>query len=372
MLRVLTDDDLEQAWRLSMLAFGGDPAAVLPSPDPARTGSVAVGAFDSTGRLIGKAVGLDHVQWWGGRPVPMLGIAGVAVLPDARGQGLLPQLMDLLVAQSTYAISVLFPTAAGIYRRLGWEVVATLDHTPVPLSALPRRSSCTLRAATEGDLSAIQELYAQRGARTAGLLTRTGPCFPTEPKGAFASDVVTLAVEDGRVTGYVSYDRGRGYRGGGQLRLEDCVTSTPTALRSLLSSLGSWDSVVDSVLWRGSTDDLALQLSGPVPPPTEVQPWMLRVLDPVAAVAARGFGPGGWHGAFAVAGQGFVLEVADGRGSLGLMPADGLPLLAPQGLSLLFAGVAAGRLLAAGLLDRPVPGLEAAFAGPRPEILDYF
>ncbi len=399
-LRRLTDEDLPQSWALSRLTFGGDRDA---TPTPSVTPSVGYGAFDDRGRLVGRAGVRDYLQWWGGREVPMAGVIGVAVHPDSRGQGLLTRLMDLLVQECEQPVSTLFPTAAGIYRRLGWEVVGSLDETPVRLSALPRggpvppsappRGGGPVRPATADDLPAIGGLYAGRGAQGNGLLTRTGPCFPRGAAGVLDRDVVTVAEEDGQVTGYLSYDREGGYRGGGQLRVWDCVTSTPMAFQSLLAGLATWDSVADSLLWRGPTHDLALQLSGSLPPPSGVQAWMLRVLDPVAAVAARGFGPGPdptgsatdptdgpadrdgrafVTGGFAVEGAGFRLEVADGRGVLTEVDAQGLPVLAVQGLALLFAGVGQGRLLRAGLLDRPVTGLEAAFAGPAPEILDYF
>jgi len=367
-MRLLTEQDFPQSWDLSRLAFGGDRNS---TPTPPTTPEVGVGAFDDHGRLVGRAIAFDYSQWWGGRPVPMAGVAGVAVHPDARGQGLVRQLMDALVAECEQPISVLFPTAPALYRRLGWEIVGTLDHTPVALSALPRGRG-EVRAATEADFPVIQALYDARAAQGNGLLTRTGCRFPDPAKDVFECDVVTLAVEDGAVTGYVSYDRGRGYRGGAQLRVWDCVTASATALQTLLGSLASWDSVADTVLWRGPTADLALQLPGSVPPPTEVQPWMLRVLDPVAAVAARGFGQWEATASFAVEGKGYRLEVADGRGALTPIDARDLPALAGTGLALLFAGVAQGRLVRLGLLDRPVAGLETAFSGPVPEILDYF
>lgn len=306
------DDDLAQSWGLSRLAFGGDPAYV---PSPPRFPMVVAGAFDDGDRLVAKVVGLDYQQWWGGRQVPMLGIAGVTVLPEHRGQGLLRPLMDLLLSECGQPVSALFPTAPGIYRRLGWEVVGSLDHTPVPLSALPRAAG-RVRAATEQDTPTLAALYAERGAHGNGLLTRTGPSFPDAPKAVLDSDVVSVVEEGGRITGYVSYDRGRGYRGGGQLRVWDCVTTGPGPLRALLGSLSSWDAVVDTVLWRGRTDLLGLELSRSLGPPTEVQPWMLRVTDPVAAVSARGFAGGSATAAFALGERGYRLEVADGRGRL--------------------------------------------------------
>jgi predicted N-acetyltransferase YhbS len=201
-LRPLTADDAEQAWNLSLLAFGGDPEAP-PQPGPP---GPAVGAFDERGRLLAAARARPYHQWWCGLPVPMAGIAGVAVHPDARGQGLVGRLMDALVGSAEQPVSALFPTAPRIYRRLGWEVVGRLDHTVVPVSSLPRAAQVPLRGATPGDLTALTALYDERGRAGSGLLTRTGPSFAKGPAGLLEHQVVTLAVEDGIVVGYLAYD----------------------------------------------------------------------------------------------------------------------------------------------------------------------
>lgn len=366
--RLLGPEDLEQSWELSRLAFGGDPdAAAQPRPP-----GYDVGTFDERGRLVARALSRPYQQWWGGRRVPMAGLAAVAVRPENRGQGLVRQLLEQVVREATQPISVLFPTASRIYRGMGWEVVGTLDDTAVPLSALPQRRGAPVRAATPDDLPAMAALYDARGATTPGFLTRTGPSFDKGTEAIFDHEVVSVAVEDGQVTGYVAYDRGRGYQSGGQLRVWECICSTPGALTALVTSVASWSSVAESALWRGSTRDLALLLDSAVPPPTRVQPWMLAVLDPVAAVAARGFGPVNLRAEFALADKGFRLEVADGRGELSEVSARDLPVVTPGGLALLYAGVGQHRLLRNGFVDQPVPALEEAFAGAAPEILDYF
>lgn len=367
-VRPLIDDDGEQAFRLSVLAFGGDPrAAYTPSAELFE----GVGAFDDAGRLVGKAVTVPYEQWWGGQRVPMCGLAGVAVHPDARGQGVVRQLVTAALEGQRAPVSVLFPTAPGIYRGLGWEVVGTLDDTEVPLSSLPVSHS-SVRSARPEDLPALQALYDDLGRATNGLLTRTGPAFRRGPEGLLEHDVVSVVEEDGEVTGYVAYDRGRGYRGGAQLRVWECVASAPSARRALLGSLASWTAVADTLLWRGATTDLALELPGRTPAPQTAQPWMLRVLDAEGAVAARGFAVDVVSEPFTWEGKGYRLETSAGRGRLVPAAGEGHPVLQPRGLALAFAGVGQGRLVAAGLLDRPVGGLAEAFAGPPPQVLDYF
>ena len=383
-LRELDDADLEQAHALGRLSFGGDPAA---PPPLRRAGRRSWGVF-AAGRLVAQASVLDLPQWWGGRQVPMGGIAGVAVHPDARGRGtgsrLLRALLPALREQGR-PVSALFPTAPAVYRPLGWEVVGSLDDTRLPTALLREvrgASGVEVRTAGPDDVPAVAAVYAERGAAGNGLLTRTGPCFPRPVEGVLDGDVVALAVEGGAVRGYASYDRGRGYGPDGQLRLWDLCASTPGAARALLGTLSAWDTVVGSVLWRGPVDDLALLLGRAVPPPVEVRPWMLRVIDAPAAVAARGF-PAGLDvrtaftlvdaevpehsGAWTL-----VVEGGEGRLERPAGPVDA-PRLHVRGLALLWSGAATTSLVRrAGLLDGPLPLLDAALAGPRPELLDYF
>ena len=366
-VRELSADDWPQLRRLSGLAFGYTPS----EEPPTETAATRLGVFDGD-RLVAVAVGRPYDQWWCGRVVPMCGIASVAVHPDARGRGLVRLLMAAVVRQTSAPLSVLFPTAPGVYRPLGWEVVGTLDETTVPLSCFVTKppAGVTTRSAAREDLSRLHELYAERGRSGSGLLTREGPSFPTGPEGLLEVDVVTVVEEDGRITGWISYGRGQGYRHGGPLRVLDCVTTTPGSLSALLSGLVSWSAVVDEVRWRGSTTELALAVGRPVPPPTTAQPWMLRVLDVPAALQARGWRHDG-QASFAVDGAGWSVEVHDGQAHVTAVSADGLPQLGSRGLALVYAGADPSLLLRSGLLDRPAPEL-AVFGGPAPEILDYF
>ena len=383
-LRELDEADLEQAHALGRLSFGGDPAAPLP---PRRGGRTTWGVFEGD-RLLAQASVLDLPQWWGGRPVPMAGLAGVAVHPDARGRGtgsrLVRSLLPVLREQGR-PVSALFPTAPAVYRPLGWEVVGSLDDTRLPTALLREvrgAEGVEVRSAGPDDVPAVTAVYAERGASGSGLLTRTGPCFPRPVEDVLESDVVALAVEGGAVRGYASYDRGRGYGPDGQLRLWELCASTPGAARALLASLSGWDTVVGSVLWRGPVDELGLLVGRAVPPPVEARPWMLRITDAPAAVAARGWPAGldlrttftlvdpevpDHSGAWTL-----VVGGGDGRLERPAGPVDA-PRLHVRGLALLWSGAVPTALVRrAGLLDGPLPLLDAALAGPRPELLDYF
>lgn len=380
-LREVGPEDREQAWALSMLAFGGDPGAPVSPPPP---GSRSWAAFDG-GRLVAEAAVRPYSQWWGGRRVPMAGIAGVAVHPDARGRGTASRLVRTLLPHARAAgqsISVLFPTAPGIYRPLGWEVVGSLDETgvaPAALQAVAPPVAATVRTAGLADVTDITRLWQAHGQATNGLLTRDGPSFPRGAQGVLAHDVVALAQEGGVATGYLSYDRGRGYGADSALHVWELVSSTRDATAALLRSVATWGPVAGTVRWRGPVDELALHVPATLPAPSSSRAWMLRVLDAPAAVAARGFDAAvRTRAAFRLVDPDvpehegvWLLSVQDGRGELTRSHLDA-PALHVRGLALLWSGAGdTGLLLRTGLLERPAPGLDA-FAGPAPQLLDYF
>lgn len=381
-VRVVRGAEAEQAWALGVLAFGGDPAApARPEPAGART----YGAFDGD-RLVATAGVRAYTQWWGGRRVPVGGLAGVAVHPDARGRGTAAALVRDVLARLGAAgqvLSVLFPTAPGIYRGLGWEVVGTRDQTLLPTAALRQVRSpagTAVRTASHGDAGRVQALWRAVGAAGNGQLTRDGPSFPRGADEVLSRDVLVLLAErDGEPLGYLGYSRGRGYGPDSVLTARELVSTEPAATAALLASLGSWDAVAPRVRWHGPVDELDLLLPQPVPPPDVRQPWMLRVVDAPGAIAARGF-PVGCRQRLDFtlvdperpehAGP-WRLTVEDGQGTLGRV-APGPPRLHVRGLSLLYAAAAGPALLRrTGLLDGEIPGLEV-FAGPRPVLLDTF
>jgi predicted acetyltransferase len=262
--------------------------------------------------------------------------------------------------------------------------VGSLDDTRIATRDLqPTAASEGVRVGTAGpeDVAAIRELYGGLGVN--GLLSREGPEFPAGADAVLEHDVVALAEDEtGAAVGYASYARGTGYREGSELRVWEFVPRTAPAASALLRSLASWSTVASTVLWRGPTTELERHVAGPIPPATRRQPWMLRIVDAPAAIAQRGFGTGvATEATFLLDDPdvadhcgGWRLRVASGSGALEpVAPAADLPRLHIRGLALLYAGVAdVPALLRAGLVDRAVEGLDPAFAGHQPRILDYF
>lgn len=380
---------------MSAHAFGMPPAelsAFTLGPEVRRWG-----LFDGT-VLAAKANERTYDSMIGGRPVPTAGVAGVAVAPEYRGTGLARQLMTHLLSTARdrgAVVSTLFRTAPALYRSLGFEHVAELVYGSLPTAALRgiRPDSTRLRRAVPADAQVIRAVYRTVAATGSCLLTREGPAFGSsgadgdgELIGHF--DGVTLAEDSSGVLGYVSWNRGAGYGTGAVLEVLDLLATTGDGYRALLSAVAAFEAVTPTLHLRTSGDDPVHWLvPGAGWAVRDVQPYMLRVIDARAAVAARGW-PAGASGDVVIelddptcpwntgryrlligTGSGELLPIADNGATATILDARALAVLYAGGVpvsSLRRTGLVTGGDTAADAT------LNAAFAGPRPAVLDYF
>jgi predicted acetyltransferase len=397
-IRQLDETDLEAAWNLGRLAFGG-PAHRDPEHAPRMDDAlVRWGAFDARGRLVGKAVDLFHDQWWGGRTLASSGVAGVAVEPEQRGRGVTGQLMTALLAHARErgaVVSTLFPTASAVYRSVGYEVCGALISADLPTAALPRLpppAALHVRPADGRDWPLLRRIYDEIGCTSNGLLTRRGGRWFADPEGAALPDGidgVTLVEDvDGVPVGYASWERGRGYDDDARLTVWDLLALSDDAALALLGTLASWETVTPTLRLRPVpwADAASRRLPVERLRVREQAVWMHRPVDVAAAVAARPWpsfldvqiglqlrdavcpwNAGPWR-----------LVLANGVGSLERTDADDAAVLDVRGWSLLWCGAArTAQMRQAGLLqggDRADDAvLDAALGGGgRAALLDYF
>jgi len=390
-VRPFRDDELREAWELGRLAFGGpaEPPAAAVRPV---AGVTRLGAFDPTGRLVGKITDLPHEHWWGGRRVVSSGVSGVAVRPESRGGGLSRTLLGALLAHARdrgAAISTLYPTVSDVYRAAGWEVAGTLDAVDLDTAGLPRprdSDGVQLRPGGPDDLPAVTDLYAQVARLHDGLLTRRGGFFDEPPEGPLPRDVdaVTVAEVDGELSGALLFGRGRGYGSEARLDVTTLLARDPATARALVGVLAGWRTVTRAVrvpLLAGDAVSAVLPLER-----AEARvgrPWMHRPVDVVRAVESRGW-PAHVRGsvafrltdALAPWNDGpWRLEIGDGAGSLTRANTEPDLTLDVRGFAVLYCGAATGRAVAqAGLVGGnadPV-ALDLLSSGPRAQLLDYF
>ncbi|MEU7611478.1 GNAT family N-acetyltransferase [Micromonospora sp. NPDC049204] len=391
-VRELAADDLDAAWELGRFAFGSDPqppahATVTPA------GMTRYGAFDDSGRLVGKAVDRHHDQWWSGRAVPAADVAGVAVAPETRGRGVARALLTALLRgarERGAAVSALYPTVAAPYRACGWEAAGVLRTVDLATAALPRHRpspEVTVRAGTPADLPAVADLYERVARHRNGMLTRRGELFDffAADRG-LPGDGLTLVEDDGDLVGYATWQRGRGYGADSVLTVDEALAVTAEAARELVGVLASWASVAPTVrLCPLDGDAVSTVLPLEAARDHERDLWMHRPVDVARAVSARGW-PAHARGvvdftltdALADWNTGtWRLTVTDGAAELTRVGGEADLRLDVRGFALLYAGAAQARSVAqAGLLHHS-PGADPAAldllgAGGPAQLLDYF
>ncbi|GAA1630718.1 GNAT family N-acetyltransferase [Catellatospora bangladeshensis] len=393
-VRPVRPEEHRLAWDLGSLAFGYHEQAIPDGWAASAPGRTTLGVFDEAGRLVAKAVDREQGQWFGGRVVPVSGVAGVAVAAEQRGRGLGRLVLTSLLSgarERGAALSSLFDTTPLPYRALGWEEIGTLTYHTVAarvLAEIRPDPKITLRPATEADIPAVYELYRRVARAGTGLMERSGTLFAAATPAKLLAEYhgFTVALDGaGDLVGYASWDRGPGYDASGKLTVDDLIGATPEATRTLLAMLGGWASVAPTIVLRLGAEDPVWSLLARVDAKVaSAQPWMLRVVDAPAAIAARGW-PRHLSGAADLSltddvcpwHQGDYRFVVDG-GEARLEPGGtGAIRLTPRGLAAWYAGAASpDQLRRTGFLTGGDPAsddlLRTATAGPTPTLHDYF
>ncbi len=397
-LRAATPQDAERVVRLRREAFPGtsgpaEPGHWDPPPDPSAPNRPTYLAFRGD-RLVGQACDRPFTTWYGGRPVPLCGLASVTVAAEDRGTGVLrPLLTHLLGAARARGalLAGLYPTSSAVYRGLGFETVGAHTVAEVPTHALAEvipapGDRVTVERMETPAWEEAAAIYAAWGPLHDGPLAHEGPCFP-EPTAPPAEGIGTLARDDrGRAVGFAVWRRTGGYLGGGRLEVDRLVALTPAAGRALLANLGTHAGVAPKTTIPGAGEDLLPWLL----PHNEWRfarriPYQLLVLNVPGALEARGY-PRGLRArvTFAVSGHPlpradgtYRLDVADGKARVrrGALRGRTVPTVTSAGLACLYAGIPARAVRLAGHLtgpDNDDETLTMLLSGRTFAIRDYF
>lgn len=357
-----------------------------------------LGVFDGE-RPAGAAMFYDFQQWWLGRSIPVAGVAGVKMAAEHRGRGagraLMRELLDVIAGRG-YPLAVLYPLAVPLYRSLGWELAGGRYRAVIPSHAVRELAApdpavvadtapdadapdeVPLRHATPDDLDEVLAMIARvhTGARDCG------PILHRHKIRDWLADreTYTYLAKDG----FLAYT----WRAKGELYVYRALGASPGTIRALWDLIGSHAGNADAfgVVTAPSdpfwwlTRERDAKLSSRVL-------WMLRVVDPPAAIGARGFPPGVTvsvplviHDSQCRANSGqWQLTIGGGTGALtrdgqGNHGRPGV-VLGPRGLAALYAGVQVSTLRRAGLATGgdavSDAALDSAFAAT-PFMLDAF
>ena len=344
------------------------------------------------GQLIGGLGMYRMGQWFGGRQLPMAGIAAVAIAPDQRSGGgaafLMAEMLKELHQQGV-PLSTLYPSTQRLYRKVGYEQAGTHCSYEMPLSRIELKDRPTpLRKVTfsdgDGGDNSFRHLAAKRARLTNGNLERNEGMWERIVTVPEKTMFTYLIGDENAPEGFVIFYQDARRPDPIKLYVRDMVALSPPAARSLWTFFYDHRAAAQSVNWVGPANDPLLNLPSEFDAKVNKQyRWMLRIVDVKKALSERGY-PAGVEGELHLdiqddvlpANHGrFVMKVADshaeveagGRGDL---------RIDIRGLAPLYSGLFPPSLLqSTGQLEADERTLALAsqiFVGPEPWMPDIF
>lgn len=254
------------------------------------------------GTVVATSMRAPMGVWLGGRSVPQVGIAGVAVAPEARGRGLAREVMRrclLEMAELGEPVSTLYSAMHPLYRSMGYDTAGQLFSARVPAGMIQSGDrGADWRPFVKGDLPGVKACHRQRARFVSGALDR-GPYVwgrVLKPK-AGSAEAYVAEDESGQIEAYCVYRvtaRSDGpTSGNARGKLMDVVDFgylNGHGLDRLMGFLRGFSSVVGEI---DLADHPASPMLSRLPDRRFAMsihdPWMLRVVSVARALEARGY-----------------------------------------------------------------------------------
>lgn len=341
-------------------------------------------------QVVGGLIDIPMGQFIGGRRVPMHGVAGVVVDPTTRGRGVARRMMTAYLqelADAGIPLSTLYASTRSLYRAVGYEVAGTCYEASVPTAALRGQGvvSPHWRPGTDEDWPRIEAACSSWTAPRTGWPDR-GPYLWQRirdhrgvPNDVFVHEGPAgldawVVLRQSSALDSVFMD----------VTVVDFGARDADALRAVVGFVGGFSSMARTLrLVVGPSEPLLDFLPEHLATVKLYEPWMLRLVDVVGAMAGRGW-PSGLnlsvdldvvddvlpqnHGRFRLA-------IEDGSGAL-TEGGNGTIGVTIHALAALYTGYASPwELRQRGVLQGPADALSplaAAFAGPAPHMVDQF
>jgi predicted acetyltransferase len=349
--------------------------------------------------LAGGLLEIPMGQFFGGRSVSTMGVAGVGIANEVRGRGVGAKMMVAMLRDARsqgFALSSLYPATLDLYRRAGYEragahYAGSFDPRNFEVPRVPDVSITEIKNASEkGVPPDLRALYRSNAARATGYLDRGEYIWSrvTNPRGLVTKTF--SASHNGKLEGYVALAH---VMGGDESKVTvtDLVATTKRSAAAILRLLIEYRSLATAVKWKGHPSDLFTNLL----PERHYQfvvtdAFMIRVVDVDLALTMRGYPR------FAQGTVTFDVDDAsmpENSGSYGVTVEDGKAIVTraksttnnkggmrvsinERGLASLYSGHSSPHVLAAaGLLEADEDTLGTLggwFSGPYPSTPDFF
>ncbi len=383
--------DIDAVIRATSLAFASPPDATETWLRAAGLDNVRV--LHEAGAPAASLVRVPMGQHFGGRSVPMLGIAAVAVPPERRGGGLARRLMAATVREAHadgFALSTLYASTQAFYRQVGYEQAGLLFRTTLPLRTIGVRDrTLPVRPLDGSDERAIRDCYARFAARYSGTLDRGPYCWARtrEMRGErYVGFGVASPDHPHRLDAYIFYaQRRKPESGRHDIAVPDLAFTSARAGRRLLGFLSDLATVGDDAVFYGPPlHPLLTLMDQQFHTSAFVDVWMLRIVRVREALEGRGY-PAHADATLTLdvaddlihdnAGP-WTIRVRDGRASVERSPGPRTLRLTIRGLGAIYSGLySATQAAALGLAEGDAANLAAAdaiFGSTTPWMSDRF
>ncbi|MDY6901393.1 MAG: GNAT family N-acetyltransferase [Cyanobacteriota bacterium] len=337
--------------------------------------------------IVGGLVMIPMGQWWNGVTVPMTGIAGVGIAPEFRGSGAALSLMQQGIKElytNDVPISVLYPAAQRLYRKVGYEQGGSFCSWEIPAQSIQIREQPLPIKSVALDSEILYKLYTEQAKNINGYLNRNQTIWnriiEPDKKEVFHGYIIG-SIE--KPKGYIIINQ-TSTDNDNILNVVDWVNLTNSATKTFWSFLSNHRSQIDKIRWRSSViDNLTLMLPEQTVKNRFIQSWMLRIINVEKALSARGYFPGietELHleitdNLIAENNGKFVLSITNGTGNI-TKGGKGELKLDIRGLASLFTGLfSPQQLQIAGKINGTEQAISTAtqiFAGTSPWMMDFF
>lgn len=262
-----------------------------------RAGHDNVLACRDGAEVVGGLLLIPMGQWFGGRSVPTQGVAGVGIAPERRGGGVGTRMMAaaLRTMKSRGApLSTLYPATVPLYQRVGYERAGHRYELAIRPQELERSAAgirgFRLERIADHDHEALRAAQRAFSARTHGALDRGRYIWERAFRPWRQETAAFVLWEGDAVAGHLVLVHRMLDGGKNEVRVTDASARDGRAARAVFSALAGYRSLVHEVSWGMALPGVFLPLLAERHYEVALcDTWMVRVLDVVKALEARGY-----------------------------------------------------------------------------------
>lgn len=294
----IADADVPHLARILHHAFASTPESCEKWMRDAGLEHFRAACAAQDGPISASLLRIPMGQFFLGKSVKMLGIAGVGVAPEARGAGIARRMMaDALVeaASEGWALSGLYASTQALYRQVGYEQAGYQFRVRIPVHRIDvRPKEPQVRPLTPDHDADVRACYRAFATCFTGPLDR-GPYVWKRTRTWRDTVYAGFGVFNGNdLEGYVYLAQRPGAHPYGKhdVVVSDIAFTTPRAARRLLGFLADFATMGDDVvLQAGPLHPLMSLMHAHTFTMEKQEYWMLRIVDLPSALSQRGYHP---------------------------------------------------------------------------------